>query len=163
MREIKIKINNQLKIEELNNIRKKFKLPQIDYTKGITLKEVICYIQQVKESIKNHINRADYIHNKERLIELLDYENTGIEWQMKYISYILESIQYYEEIYAELEDIILTKLLLKNESSIDTYFYNRGWIFSNRISAKDILSYIGSINKYKLKKLNVKFLNENMP
>lgn len=27
MKEIKIKINNQLKIEELNNIRKKFKLP----------------------------------------------------------------------------------------------------------------------------------------
>lgn len=94
------------------------------------------------------------------MIELLDYEDTGIKWKIKYISYILESVQYYEEIYAELEDIILTKLLLKNKSSIDTYFYNRGWIFINRISAKDILSYIGSINKYKLKKLDAKSLDE---
>lgn len=69
-------------------------------------------------------------------------------------------MQYYEEIYEEIEDIILIKLLLKNESSIDTYFYNRGWIFSNRISPKDILVYIANITEFKLKKLDAKSLEE---
>lgn len=68
MKGLKIKINNQFKIEKLNNIRKKLKLSEIDYTNGISIKGVNDSIQEVKENIKNYINRVNYIYNKEELI-----------------------------------------------------------------------------------------------
>lgn len=68
MKGLKIKINNQFKIKKLNNIRKKLKLSEIDYTNGISIKGVNDSIQEVKENIKNYINRVNYIYNKEELI-----------------------------------------------------------------------------------------------
>lgn len=162
VKDLTLKINYQLNIniKELNNIRKQFGLAEIDYINGIYLREINDHIQEVKESIKEYINNSNYIYKKERLIQILDDKNTDIKRQTKYIKYILESIEYYRDIYEQLEDVILETLLPKSESNIIIYFYNRGWVFSNRVSPKDILVDKKIYNKFNLEELDAETLDK---
>lgn len=159
-KKISIKIDCKIDVSLLKNlnwIRKKLNISEIDIENNISIIKLNEYIKETKDELKKYVNSSGNYLNKDEVLELLDKEYISNKDLLK-IS--IKNYQYTKLLSEAISDVTSTVLISKSEASIYMYLYQRGWVFSKRISPENIFWNIALNNNLKTEVLTPKNLDK---
>lgn len=144
-------------LKELNYVRKKLNIREIDMDNSISIIKLNEYIKETKEELKKYIYSRESYFNKDEIIQLLNKESIS---NIDLLKVSIKNYQYTKLLNETISDVTTTILISKSKASIYMYLYQRGWVFSKRISPENIFWNIALNNNLKTDVLTPKNLDK---
>lgn len=155
----KTSIDNNI-IEALNLAREGLGMNLIDSDNELTMMDISNYFSELKSQAVEALEECDDYPNRDAIVEILEKDYIP---PLDIIKIKSNNLNFAKILQEEIKDINSKTLIDKSDDNIYMYLYQRGWIFSKKISPKKIFLYIYLNSQWGNELLRTENLNKVIP